>query len=222
MSKGYIIAHPTLTNPEKFVSDYGSKVADVVEKYDGQFLVRGGNVSYREGDPADLNVVVEFPSLEKAMECINSPEYKAIEAGRKENMTGMFIVARHVIPRMQEAGGGSIINVSSIYGVVGAKERPAYCAAKGGVRMLSKSIAVDYAVDNIRANSIMPGPIETPRLLARNPSIEAVIDRHGPRLHQKRLGKPEEIAKTALFLASDDASFTSGADMVVDAAYTAF
>ena len=138
------------------------------------------------------------------------------------NLTGMFIVARHVIPRMQEAGGGSIINVSSIYGVVGAKERPAYCAAKGGVRMLSKSIAVDYAADNIRANSIMPGPIETPRLLARNPSIEAVIDRHGPRLHQKRLGKPEEIAKTALFLASDDASFTSGADMVGDAAYTAF
>ena len=138
------------------------------------------------------------------------------------NLTGMFIVARHVIPRMQETGGGSIINVSSIYGVVGAKERPAYCAAKGGVRMLSKSIAVDYAVDNIRANSIMPGPIETPRLLARNPSIESVIDRHGPRLHQKRLGKPEEIAKTALFLASDDSSFTSGADMVVDAAYTAF
>ena len=63
LPKGYIIAHATLTNPEKFVSDYGSKVADVVEKYDGQFLVRGGNVSYREGDPTDLNVVVEFPSL---------------------------------------------------------------------------------------------------------------------------------------------------------------
>mgnify|MGYP001269642657 FL=1 len=138
------------------------------------------------------------------------------------NLTGMFIVARHVIPKMQAAKGGSIINVSSIYGVVGAKERPAYCAAKGGVRMLSKSIAVDYAVDNIRANSIMPGPIETPRLLARNPSIEAVVERHGTRLHQKRLGKPEEIAQTALFLASDDSSFTSGADMVVDAAYTAF
>ena len=96
LPKGYIIAHPTLTNPEKFVSDYGSKVADVVEKYDGQFLVRGGNVSYREGDPTDLNVVVEFPSLEKAMDCINSPEYKAIEAGRKENMTGMYIVVEGV------------------------------------------------------------------------------------------------------------------------------
>ena len=138
------------------------------------------------------------------------------------NLTGMFIVSRHIIPQMQEAGGGSIINVSSIYGVVGAKERPAYCAAKGGVQMLSKSIAVDYAVDNIRANSIMPGPIETPRLLARNPSIEAVVARHGVRLHMNRLGKPEEIAKTALFLASDDSSFTSGADHFVDAAYTAF
>lgn len=138
------------------------------------------------------------------------------------NLTGMFIVTRHVIPRMQAAGGGSIINVSSIYGVVGAKERPAYCAAKGGVQMLSKSIAVDYAADNIRANSIMPGPIETPRLLARNPSIEVVIARHGTRLHMRRLGKPEEIARTALFLASDEASFTSGADHFVDAGYTAF
>ena len=81
MPKGYIIAHPTLTNPEKFVSDYGSKVADVVEKYDSQFLVRGGNVSYCEGDPADLNVVVEFPSLENSMECKNSPEHKSNRGG---------------------------------------------------------------------------------------------------------------------------------------------
>ena len=96
MPKGYIIAHPNLTNTEKFVSDYGSKVGDVVEQYDGHFLVRGGDVSYREGDSTDLNVVVEFPSLEKAMECKNSPEYKAIEAGRKDNMTGMFIVIEGV------------------------------------------------------------------------------------------------------------------------------
>lgn len=138
------------------------------------------------------------------------------------NLTGMFIVARHVIPQMQQARGGSIINVSSIYGVVGTKERPAYCAAKGGVRMLTKSIAVDYAEDNIRANAIMPGPIETPRLLVRNPSLEAVVARHGARLHMGRLGKPEEIARTALFLASDEAGYTTGADHFVDAAYTAF
>jgi NAD(P)-dependent dehydrogenase (short-subunit alcohol dehydrogenase family) len=138
------------------------------------------------------------------------------------NLTGMFIVAKYVIPKMQQAGGGAIVNISSIYGVVGTKERPAYCAAKGGVRMLTKSIAVDYAEDNIRANAIMPGPIETPRLLVRNPSIEAVVARHGARLHMGRLGKPEEIAHTALFLVSDEASYTSGADHFVDAAYTAF
>ena len=96
MPKGYVIAHPNLTNPEKFVSEYASKVADVIEQYDGQILVRGGDVSYREGDSTDLNVVIEFPSLAKAMEWKNSAEYKAIESGRKDNMTGMFIVIEGV------------------------------------------------------------------------------------------------------------------------------
>ena len=96
MPKGYVIAHPNLTNPEKFVSEYGSKVADVIEKYDGQILVSGGDLSYREGDSTDLNVVIEFPSLAKAMEWKISAEYKAIESGRKDNMTGMFIVIEGV------------------------------------------------------------------------------------------------------------------------------
>ena len=96
MSKGYVIAHPNLTNPEKFVSEYGSKVADVIERYDGQILVRGGDVFYRDGDSTDLNVGIEFPSLAKAMEWKNSAEYKAIESGRKDNMTGMFIVIEGV------------------------------------------------------------------------------------------------------------------------------
>ena len=95
MPKGYVIAHPNITNPEKF-AEYGSKAADVIEQYDGQILVRGGDVSYREGDTTDLNVVVEFPSLAKAMEWKNSAEYKAIESGRKDNMTGMFIVIEGV------------------------------------------------------------------------------------------------------------------------------
>ena len=92
MAKCYWIAHPNLTNPEKFVSDYASKVGDVVEQFGGRFLVRGGEVTYREGDSTDLDVVVEFPSREKAIECKNSPEYKAIEGGRIDNVTGMFIM----------------------------------------------------------------------------------------------------------------------------------
>ena len=114
-----------------------------------------------------------------------------------------------------------MVLVSSTYGKIGAVDRPAYCASKGGVRMLAKAIAVDHAEDNIRANAVLPGPIETPRLLARNPSMDVVRERHGPRLLQHRLGQPEEVARTALFLVSDDASFVSGADYLVDAGYTA-
>ncbi len=138
------------------------------------------------------------------------------------DLTGMFIVCKYAIPEMQKAGGGSIVNISSTYGRIAARERPAYCAAKGGVRMLSKSIAVDYAEDNIRCNSILPGPVDGPRILQRNASVAAVVERHGQRLHFGRLGQAFEIAQTALFLASDESSFTSGADMAVDAGYTAF
>ncbi len=138
------------------------------------------------------------------------------------DLTGMFIVCKYAIPEILKAGGGSIVNISSTYGKIAAAERPAYCSAKGGVRMLTKSIAVDYAADNIRCNSILPGPIEGPRMLQRNPSIEAVVARHGQRLHFKRLGQSIEIARTALFLASDESSYTNGADMAVDAGYTAF
>ena len=137
------------------------------------------------------------------------------------NLTGMFIVAKLAIPHLKAAGGGTIVLVSSIYGHIGASERPAYCASKGGVRMLAKVIAIDHADDNIRANAILPGPIETPRLLQRNASMGGVRERHGARLLQHRLGQPDEVAKAALWLAGDDSTFTSGSDFFVDAGYTA-
>jgi len=137
------------------------------------------------------------------------------------NITGMFIVTKYAIPHMKNAGGGSFINISSIYGARAAKKRPAYCSSKGAVRMLSKSVAVDYAEDNIRANSILPGPIETPRLLVANKNMDDVINRHRPHLPAARLGQPMEIAKTAVFLASEESSFMSGNDCFVDGAYNA-
>ena len=137
------------------------------------------------------------------------------------NITGMFIVTKYAIPHMKNAGSGSFINISSIYGARAAKKRPAYCSSKGAVRMLSKSVAVDYAEDNIRANSILPGPIETPRLLVANKNMDDVINRHRPHLPAARLGQPMEIAKTAVFLASEESSFMSGNDCFVDGAYNA-
>jgi uncharacterized protein (DUF1330 family) len=92
MPKGYIIAHVTITNAEKFEADYASKAGAIVEQYEGRFLVRGGPVSFREGDTADLDVVVEFPSVEKAEAFANSIEYNAIVADRKNNSTGSFII----------------------------------------------------------------------------------------------------------------------------------
>lgn len=137
------------------------------------------------------------------------------------NVTGMFIVIQQALPHMQKAGGGSIVNISSIYGARVAKKRPAYSASKAAVRLLTQSIAIDYAEDNIRCNAILPGPIETPRLLVTNNSMDAVIERHRPHLPAGRLGQPEEIARTALFLASDASSFTTGADHFVDGGYNA-
>jgi NAD(P)-dependent dehydrogenase (short-subunit alcohol dehydrogenase family) len=137
------------------------------------------------------------------------------------DVTGMAIVCKHAIPRMRACGGGSIINISSIYGARTAKKRPAYSAAKAAVRLLTQSVAIDYAADNIRANAILPGPIETPRLLIASPDMEAVINRHRPHLPAGRLGQPDEIAATAVFLASDEASYTSGADHFVDGGYAA-
>jgi NAD(P)-dependent dehydrogenase (short-subunit alcohol dehydrogenase family) len=137
------------------------------------------------------------------------------------NVTGMFIVIQQALPHMIEAGGGSIINISSIYGARVAKKRPAYSASKAAVRLLTQSIAIDYAEDNIRCNAILPGPIETPRLLMANNSMDAVIDRHRPHLPAARLGQPIEIARTALFLASDASSYTSGVDHFVDGGYNA-
>ena len=133
----------------------------------------------------------------------------------------MFIVTKFSIPHMLDAGGGSFINISSIYGARAARNRPAYCSSKGAVRMLSKSVAVDYAKNNIRANSILPGPVETPRLLVANKNMGDVVERHRPHLPAARLGQPEEIAKTAVFLASDESSYMSGNDCFVDGAYNA-
>lgn len=147
-----------------------------------------------------------------------------VEVWRKTldvDVTGMFIVAKYAIPHMRAAGGGSFINISSIYGARTARRRPAYSAAKAAVRLLTQSIAVDYAADNIRANSILPGPIETPRLLIASPDMDAVIARHRPHLPTGRLGQPAEIAATAVFLASDESSYTSGADHFVDGGYAA-
>ncbi len=134
------------------------------------------------------------------------------------NVTSVFLAMRFMIPVMLKSGGGSIVNISSISGVVGQNDAPGYQAAKAGVRLLTKNAAITYATDGIRVNTICPGSISTERSLGRPPErIKAFTDA----TPMKRMGLPLEVAHVALFLASDESSFVTGTDIAVDGGYLA-
>lgn len=140
------------------------------------------------------------------------------------NLTGVYLCMKHEIPRMLEAGGGSIVNVASILGMVGFATAPAYTAAKHGVVGLSKVAALDYSAQGIRVNTLCPAFIETPMVMERG--IEAGTHPEAYRqlaeLHPiGRLGKSEEIAEAAIWLCSDAASFVTGHAMMADGGYVA-
>lgn len=141
------------------------------------------------------------------------------------NVKGVFFCAKHAIPYMQKAGSGSIINMSSIYGLVGAGDIPPYHASKGAVRLMSKNDALHYAKDNIRVNSIHPGFIWTPLVedLGQRSADGVVAFRtHLDSLHPiGHVGEPTDIAYGVLYLASDESKFVTGSELVIDGGYTA-
>lgn len=140
------------------------------------------------------------------------------------NVKGVFFCTKHVIPHMRAAGGGSIINLSSIYGLVGGADVPPYHASKGAVRLMSKTDAMLYAPDRIRVNSVHPGYIWTPMVEAHLKSLgdlesgrKMVGDLH-PLGH---MGEPDDIAWGVVYLASDESKFVTGSELVIDGGYTA-
>ena len=137
------------------------------------------------------------------------------------NLTGPYLMSRAVLPHMIAAGGGIIIHIASQMGSVGAVGRPAYCATKGALIQLAKAMAADHAADNVRVNTLSPGAVETGRMTFRFGTMEEARRISGPLHLLKRLGQPDEIAAAAIFLASDAASFMTGADLLVDGGYTA-
>jgi NAD(P)-dependent dehydrogenase (short-subunit alcohol dehydrogenase family) len=134
------------------------------------------------------------------------------------NQTGVFLGMKQAIPAMRRAGGGSIINISSIAGLVGLSNIPAYQASKGAVRLLTKNAAVQYAKDKIRVNSVHPGRIETPMTAGIDPARREMVLSMTP---LAREGKPEDVAYGVLYLASDESSFVTGAELVIDGGFTA-
>ena len=156
--------------------------------------------------------------LRKDIEETTSDDWDNIMA---VNAKGVFLGTRAVIPAMRRAGGGSIVNISSISGLV-AVGPPAYIATKGAVRLFTKSTAIQYASENIRANSIHPGSVDTDMrregLGSQTPEeIQARVDN----IPLGRVGTTEDIAYGVLFLASDESSFMTGSEVVIDGGYTA-
>ncbi len=161
---------------------------------------------------------------------INKPTHEVTEEEwdrvQAVNVKGVFFCTKHVIAHMRRAGGGSIVNLSSIYGLVGAADVPPYHASKGAVRLMSKTDALCYAADRIRVNSVHPGFIWTPMVeqhLRDSGATDLVAARNGvDNLHPLgHMGEPDDIAWGVVYLACDESKFITGAELVIDGGYTA-
>ena len=137
------------------------------------------------------------------------------------NLTGAFLTVKAAIPAMIARGGGSVILIASQLGRVASPGRAAYCATKGALVQLAKVLAADHAAQGIRANTISPGAIETRRMLRRWKDMDEARAMMGPKHLLGRIGRPEEIARAALYLASDASAFMTGSDLLIDGGYTA-
>ncbi|MSP05315.1 MAG: glucose 1-dehydrogenase [Acetobacteraceae bacterium] len=175
-----------------------------------------GNIAGISGRPAGMTVQTGATAGAKLLDQTLENWNHIMEV----NATGVFLGTKSVIPAMQRAGGGSIINISSICGIVGSFANAAYHASKGAVRIFSKSAAIQYAADQVRVNSVHPGFVDTPMArpgLIGNESGKARMDA----TPMGRFGKPIDIANGCLFLASDESSWMTGAELVIDGGMTA-
>jgi 2-keto-3-deoxy-L-fuconate dehydrogenase len=137
------------------------------------------------------------------------------------NARGTFLCCKHAIPGMVERGGGSIVNMASVAGLVGLRNRAAYCASKGAVIALTRALAVDHVGHGVRVNAVCPGTVDSPWIRRLVEEVGESLDALRARQPLGRLGTPDEIAEAVLYLASDDAAFVTGTAFVIDGGLTA-
>ncbi|MET0501867.1 MAG: SDR family NAD(P)-dependent oxidoreductase [Candidatus Binatia bacterium] len=200
----------------------GRDTAARIEQEQGRVLFRAGDVS----DSAQMKSIVDegiqrFGGLDIVVnsagvrtngsitEITEAQWDRTIEV----NLKGVFVVARLAIPEMVKRGGGVIINIGARSGMAGQAGRAAYCASKGGMITLTEAMAMDYAGDKIRVNCICPGPTRTPMVDTSTPER---LERYKKRVPIGRIGEPEDIARAALYLASDEGSMVTAAILPVD------
>ena len=172
-----------------------------------------------------INAVVSnagIAGVNKPTHEITVEEWRAL---MEVNVTGVFLCTKHAIAYLREAGGGSIVNMSSIYGIIGAADLPPYHASKGAVRLMTKNDALLYAPDRIRVNSVHPGYIWTPLVASLadgtpegEAALRADLDSRHPLGH---VGEPDDIGWGVVYLVSDESKFVTGAELVIDGGYTA-
>ena len=189
------------------------EILDVAEPEDWDRIVQA--TLSRHGS---LDVLVNNAGIVLSYETLHETDLAHWAKVVAVNQTGTFLGMRTVIPHMIAAGGGAIVNLSSIWGNVGAFGAAAYQAAKGAVRNMTKNAAVTYGRNNVRVNSIHPGIISTPLIAAQPDAMNAAIVGVTP---LGRMGRPEDVANGCLFLASDEAAFVTGAELAVDGGYLA-
>ena len=202
--------------------------AEINETGSECLFVRLDVTSEEDWQRAIAATVVRFGKLDVLVNNAGIFRTEGIEATSEElwdrimaiNGKGVFLGTKHAIPEMRKAGGGSIVNISSVAGLVGNSFAAAYAASKGAVRIFTKSTAIQHAKEGIRANSIHPGTIETP-MTAEMLADEAYRQERMENTPLGRLGQPEDVAYGALYLASDESSFVTGSELVVDGGRTA-
>ena len=170
----------------------------------------------------NLNILVNNAGIGKAGNILttNNNDWDEII---KVNLTGTYLVTKHSLENLMNSKNGSIVNIASVAGIVAVKDRFAYCTSKGGVISLTKSIALDFVKENIRANAICPGTVNTPWVERITQDYDAPDEaRNLMRQRQPlgRLGEPEEIAQAAIYLGSDASKFITGTTLVIDGVLT--
>ena len=190
--------------------------ADVSQAGDVQALV-GLAVSRFNG----LDILCNVAGASGSMVSFTESSEQNFDEMVDVNLRAVYLTMKFAIPQMLKGKGGAIVNVSSTAALIGTPSLGAYGAAKGGVVALTRTVALEYAKAGIRANSICPGPIDTPMLrrgLAQNPDAHAYFENSVP---MGRIGKPEEVAAAMLFLASPEASYITGVTLPVEGGQTA-